>query len=225
MNKMPASGALNAAESPAAAPVASSVWRASALRMRNRSPTMRPTLPPSCTVGPSLPSTIPAPSVPMPPINLTGITRHQRTGRSSSSAPSISGMPEPPASGANLRTRKYPTMANSADRPNAITQTSHSLSAKPATVPTRQLSTALTAFSNATPARPASVPTTAAASRIASGVLSRLSSRRMLIRCWARVNCCSSKDGESDFIFCSYSSYKNPRRFYQRPSRRPVKNP
>ncbi|AMX06715.1 hypothetical protein A0R60_2436 [Enterobacter asburiae] len=97
-------------------------------------------------MGPSRPSTIPAPRVPMPPMNLTGITRHQRTGRSSSSAPSISGMPDPPASGANLRTRKYPTMANSADSPNAHTQTSHSLSAKPATVPTRQLSTALTAF-------------------------------------------------------------------------------
>ena len=220
---MPASGALNAAESPAAAPVASSVWRASALRIRNRSPTMRPTFPPSCTVGPSRPSTIPAPRVPMPPMNLTGITRHQRTGRSSSSAPSISGMPDPPASGANFRTRKYPTMANSADSPNAHTQTSHSLSAKPATVPTRQLSTALTAFSNATPTRPARVPTTAAASRIASGVLSRLSRRRMLIRCWARVNCCSSKDGESDFMSCSYLSHKKPRGFYQRRPHRLLK--
>ena len=224
INRIPASGALNAADSPAAAPVASNVCRASALRIRNRSPTMRPTLPPSCTVGPSRPSTMPAPRVPIPPINFTGSTRHQRTGRSSSSAPSISGIPEPPASGANLRTRKYPTMANSAERPKAHTQTSHSRSAKLATVPMRQLSTALTAFSNATPTSPASVPTTAAASRMANGVLSRLSSRRILTRCFARVNCCCSKEGVFSFITCSVSSYKRPQGFYQRQSPRPLKN-
>ncbi|ETX56555.1 hypothetical protein D038_2254B, partial [Vibrio parahaemolyticus IDH02189] len=56
--------------------------------------------PPICTVGPSRPSTIPEPSAPMPPKNFTGRTRHQRTGRMLSIAPSISGIPEPAASGA-----------------------------------------------------------------------------------------------------------------------------
>ena len=45
-------------------------------------------------------------SAPSPPTNFTGKTRHQRTGLNSSSAPSISGMPDPPASGANCLTRK-----------------------------------------------------------------------------------------------------------------------
>ena len=93
-----------------------------------------------------------------------------------------------------------------------------------ATVPMRQLSTALTAFSNATPTSPASVPTTAAATRMANGVLSRLSSRRILTRCFARVNCCCSKEGVFSFITCSVSSYKRPQGFYQRQSPRPLKN-
>ena len=55
----------------------------------------------------------------MPPINLTGSTRHQRTGRSSSSAPSISGMPEPPASGAK-RHQKIADAAQQRRNKNAL---------------------------------------------------------------------------------------------------------
>ena len=181
---------------------------------------MRPTLPPSCTVGPSRPSTMPAPSVPIPPINFTGSTRHQRTGRSSSSAPSISGIPEPPASGANLRTEiaHHGKQGRKAKGPHPDQPFPIRKAGDGAYAPVEHR---VDGFSNATPTRPASVPTTAAASRMANGVLSRLSNRRILTRCFARVNCCCSKEGVFSFITCSVSSYKWPQGFYQRQSPRP----
>ena len=73
-NTRPASGALKAADSPAPAPAAISVRRSRGVA-RSQPPSIWPTAPPICTVGPSRPSARPPPMASTPPANLTGSTR------------------------------------------------------------------------------------------------------------------------------------------------------
>ena len=101
---------MNAEVSPAAAPAATRACRLNWwLVPCDKSANIAPAAPPSCMEGPSRPRIMPEPSDMRPVKNLTGRTRFQRTGRSESSAPSISGMPEPPASGA-MRAVRYIAM-------------------------------------------------------------------------------------------------------------------
>ena len=69
----PASGALNAAASPAPAPAARSA-RPSAVRSLNKRDQRCPIVAPIWTVGPSRPRAMPTPSASTPPTNLTGNT-------------------------------------------------------------------------------------------------------------------------------------------------------
>ena len=95
----PASGALNAAASPAPAPADRSCGTTDDGTPSTRDVSCAAAAP-ICTVGPSRPSERPAPMPSTPPTNFTGISRSARSGRTPSRTAFKCGMPLPPASGA-----------------------------------------------------------------------------------------------------------------------------
>ena len=100
----PVSGALNAADMPAAAPQVVS-RRSSPLSRPISLETALPAMPPSCTLGPSRPSERPPSAQSVPSTNFAESTRHHGMSRRPITSASICGMPEPCVKGSHTMRR------------------------------------------------------------------------------------------------------------------------